>query len=439
MIRSHTETLIRWKDQNSGKPLLLLGARQVGKSHSMRAFGSDHFERTHLFDFELNPELHEIFERNLEPERIIQQLSLHQQSRNEAPIEEGDLILFDEIQECEKALASLRYFYEKKSPHFVLAAGSLLGVKLTGSFPVGRVQELNIFPMTFSEFVGASKNSFAIDCLSSKELSRPAFDALWELFLDYLFVGGMPEAVGAWFQEGTPEIRAHSVKTAQSVILSGYTKDFVKHAGKINANHIFRVFSDVPRQLAHTQDASTKRFTFKGILPGQSRYSQLAGPIEWLKLAGLVHSVGLVDGRCELPFEAFAKQNLFKLFLFDVGLLGNMLGLDFVSQRSQNYGLTKGYVAEAFVASELVAAGHRLFSWQHERSEIEFLLNRENTIIPLEVKSGKRTRAKSLEVFRKRFHTQRTVKLVGVQGLEKTNSRDLVLPVYFAGLINEIL
>ena len=431
MQRTYTTSLYNWKKEKKRKPLVLLGARQVGKSYLVHQFGKEAYGGYHVFDFEQDPSLASLFDADLDPHRILEELNIRQRSKGHGPIKDDHLIFFDEVQESPRALASLRYFYEQKPEINIIAAGSLLGVKLSGSFPVGRIQELTVFPMCFEEFLLASGDALAIEMFQSKSRLQEAHKVLWRYYIDYLFVGGMPEIVSTWTDIDQKSEGIEPVPSLQTSILSQYYKDFVKHSGKTNANHVSRVFDDVPRQLANNMDSSTKRFKFKGVLPGQSKYIQLAGPIDWLREAGLVYSCQLIEGSFSIPLAACTKNNIFKLFFFDVGLLGNKLGLSYESHSLQNYGITKGYIAENFVACELTAKGLPLFSWQGGKSEIEFLAcNDVDGVFPIEVKSGARTQAKSLKVFTEKFLPKRTVKLVGkVGGTHRANE---VLPIYYA-------
>ena len=431
MRRIYTSSLYNWKKAKKRKPLVLLGARQVGKSYLVNQFAKEAYPGCHVFDFEQDPSLAKLFDADLDPNRILKELSLRQLAKGHGAIEEGHLIFFDEIQESKRALVSLRYFFEQKPMVHIIAAGSLLGVKLSGSFPVGRIQEMTIYPMSFEEFLWAMEDGVAAEMFQQKSRLLEAHRVLWRYYLDYLFVGGMPEVVSTWREGDDKVLRIEAVSSLQSSILSQYYKDFVKHSGKTNAHHVSRVFDDVPRQLAQNKDASTNRFKFKGVLPGQSKYIQLAGPIEWLKEAGLVHSCSVIEGSFSMPLAAYTKSNIFKLFFFDIGLLGNKLGLSYESQTSQNYGITKGYVAENFVACELVFAGLPLFSWQGGKSEIEFLgYDDKHGVFPIEVKSGTRTQAKSLKVFKEKFLPKKTLKLVGKAG--GCQGQDEVLPIYYA-------
>jgi len=220
----------------------------------------------------------------------------------------------------------------------------------------------------------------------------------------------------------------------QKVLVDSYSKDFAKHSGKNNSIHIVSVFENVPLQLSVQLDASTKRYYFNHIIPGKRSFAELQGPINWLETAGLVIKVSICN-RAEIPLKAFCKNNMFKLFLFDIGLLGSMLDLPIQSGLEQNYGITKGYLAENFVAQELLAAGGgELFAWTERNSEIEFLIYLDGNIVPVEVKAGHRTHAKSLQQFLIKYSPKMAIKLSANQFSKAGPVIDL--PLYLAGKLS---
>ncbi len=238
---------------------------------------------------------------------------------------------------------------------------------------------------------------------------------LWPLLLDYYFVGGMPEAVAHWFEaSGTVRERAEGVARIHRELVDGYRRDFGKYAGKLHAQHIDAVFSNVPRQLAASGDGSVQRFRFRNAIERKRRHRELRGPIDWLEAAKLVRKCHPVKGRPSVPLRAQARENIFRLYLFDVGLLGHMLGLTYADQRAQDFAF-KGYVAENFVQTELSArVGYPTFGWEQAQAEVEFLHRaRDGAIVPVEVKSGSRTRARSLRSYVARYEPRRAIKLVG--------------------------
>lgn len=405
MKRKMMERLVEWKKNKSRKPLLLKGVRQVGKTHLLKEFGRSHFPQFHYFNFEKEPGLAKIFEQDLIPQRIISELSFYLNR----PINiETDLVIFDEIQELPKALTSLKYFQEDCPKLHLCAAGSLLGLHLSpGSFPVGKVTFETLRPMSFEEFLMANddKSLPLFQALTFKDkISEVMHEHLWDQFKRYLVVGGLPEAVATYCENKNNLFTAFSlVRQKQDDLLNTYYADIAKHSGKINAMHIDRVFKSVSAQLQQVQDGSIARFKFRGVVPGVTHYDRLSGAIDWLEAAGLVIKVHIVNTGY-FPFRGYAKENFFKLLVFDVGILGSMSGLPPKVILDYDYGSYKGYFVENFVAEELIAYGRdSLFSWQEHTSEVEFLVEDNGVVMPIEVKSGSITKAKSLKVFVEKY------------------------------------
>jgi len=437
MERRLYKKLLEWKSKSDRMPLVLMGARQVGKTYLLTLFGKREYPNIHIFNFQENSALNDIFKKDLNPSRILEELSIIQRKDINA---NTDFILFDEVQECDEAVTSLKYFQEKMPELHIAAAGSLLGVKLNASsFPVGKVEIYHLYPMSFCEFLEASSDNFAIRLYSEINRLEASHKLLWEYTKQYYYVGGMPKAVEKWFSSAGINERVDSVRKIQKDILTGYEKDFAKHSGKINAVDIVALLNNIPLQLSRVIDGSVKRFRFKDVLPGKRTYSQLSNTISWLENAGLIYKVFCIECRPQIPLKAFAKENIFKLFLFDIGMLGAMLELSYTSLMDQSYGITKGFFAENFVACELKAMGHEtMYSWSESKSEIEFLyVNEKSDIFPLEVKSGKKTKAKSLESYVNRHSPEKTIKLVGKAG--GSDKLRLVLPLYYAGRLDDIL
>ncbi len=430
--------LQQWKKKPHRKPLLLQGARQVGKSYLLETFGRDEFTACHCFNFEHQPDLSTIFEQNLDPDRILNELSL---AANSSIRPQSDLVIFDEIQECPKALNSLKYFQERKPEQALCCAGSLLGITLSSeSFPVGKVDPLHLHPLNFQEFLIATGEERLVNILEQARSGRPipeiGHSRLWELTKDYYVTGGMPEAVKRYIELREDRFTAFSeVRKLQQSLLSGYFKDVAKHAGKINSMHIASVFENIPMQLAANREASVKRYLFKDAVPGKKGFVGLRGPINWLEKAGLILKVKVCN-RAEIPLELFCKPNMFKLFLFDIGLLGTMLGIPPSILLKEDYGTAKGYFAENFVAQELTAAGIQpLYSWTERNSEIEFLRMRNDKIVPVEVKAGTRTQAKSLQQFIRKYSPEEAVIVSARPPLQRPASVIHYVPLYLAGSV----
>ncbi|MDM8557664.1 AAA family ATPase [Candidatus Parabeggiatoa sp. HSG14] len=434
MKRELYTQLIKWKDSAIRKPLLLQGARQVGKSYLLERFGKNEFPNFFLFNFEQTPQLAKIFQADLVPKRIIRELSL---VVGKTIIPEKDLVIFDEIQECPKALTSLKYFNEEMSELALCCAGSLLGVKLSSeSFPVGKVNFLHLYPMTFREFLQTLGKPKLIESLAdiANPLPEIAHDMLWKLLMEYFITGGLPQIVKEYVPlRNTPVEARKNTRKLQQELLASYYKDFAKHAGATNSVHIVAVLENIPMQLVHNQNGSVKRYIFKDVIPGKKSFADLQCPIDWLEQAGLAIKVKVCN-RSELPLESFCKPNMFKLFVFDVGLLGCMLNLPVEAIADENYGITKGYFAENFVAQELMAAdAQRLYSWTERNSQIEFLINQGSKIIPLEVKAGIRTQAKSLQQYIQKYSPEEAIILSRKNTDWKKDSVVKYVPLYMAG------
>jgi predicted AAA+ superfamily ATPase len=406
MKRDIWNRLEAWKNAEDRKPLILRGARQVGKTYILQEFCNANFRAVHYVNFERSETAATVFDGDLDPGRVLRDLSFLLDVRMD---EDKDVLIFDEIQNAPRALTALKYFREERSKLAVCAAGSLLGVHLgESSFPVGQVEFLDLFPMSFEEFLRGIGDLRSFELLRGLKpgdsIPEVAHRHLWEQLKVYLVVGGLPEAVQTYAAHQEESFSAmRLVRKKQEDLVTTYLADIAKHAGKENAMHIDRVWRSVPAQLAREQDGSAPKFRFKGVLPGVSRYSRLAGPIDWLKAVGLIIKVHIIN-RGELPFSAYARENCFKIYMFDVGLLGALGNLPPKSILEYDYGSYKGYVAENLVAQEFVCSGVRdLFCWREGRAEVEFLRESGGEVLPVEVKSGWITRAKSLKSFAERY------------------------------------
>ncbi len=423
------ERLLAWKQQTVRKPLLLDGARQVGKSWLIgRQFGPREFREVHWLDFRANPQLSALFAESLDPATIIDNIEIELAQRIDI---KRDLLFLDEVGECQQAVDALKYFAERLPQAFVCASGSNIG--LLRSFPVGKVDELALFPLCFEEFLMAAGREPLLGAYRAQRQSGTVHQQLWPRLLDYYFVGGMPEAVAAWFEPGQRLLeRTAQVTRIHRNLVNGYRRDFGKHAGIHDAQHIERVFESVPMQLAACRDGSVARYRFKRVVPQKQRYRELAGPIDWLEKARLLWKCFPVQGRPDPPLQARIKANRFRLYLFDVGLLGHMLGMTYTDQRAQS-AAHKGYIAENFVRTELGAHCRQpCYGWFEARSQIEFLIrDREGRVIPVEVKSSSRTRARSLSAYIDRYAPARAIKLIGAPGSRSSGPIE-TWPLYHA-------
>lgn len=430
--------LISWKDSKKRKPLMLKGARQVGKTFLIKDFAKEEFEKSHYINFEEQKNLRSIFENNLNPKQIVNSLSI---SLGEEINIEKDLIIFDEIQACPNAITSLKYFAENFPSSWIISAGSLLGLELSSaSYPVGKLDLLNLYPLSFGEFLQAREESQLYNFYDNYKLGNFIDEAIhfrfWECLIDYFIVGGMPEVVAIFnnktLQEDGQKHTAYVLaRKAQKQLYELYMGDVAKHSGKENSMHIQRVFDSVPMQLARESSTSNNKYQFKGVLPKNSRFSSISGALDWLLKASLVHKCNIIE-KPEVPLLAYTKENRFKLYMYDVGMLGAMTEMPIESLANQDYGSYKGYFAENFVAQEFVSAtSNALISWQGRQSEIEFLIYKNKYVIPIEVKAGKNTRSKSLEVYKSKYSPINSFKLSG-KTIKEQDLNNLHLPLYLA-------
>ena len=406
MRRNIWNKLVEWKNKKDRKPLILKGARQVGKTYILQAFGREHFSQVHYLNFEKYKELGKIFEGDLIPQNILRDLSFY---LNTSIDKENDLVIFDEIQNIPRALTSLKYFQEELPELAICSAGSLLGVQLSDeSFPVGKVEFLNMFPMSFEEFLEGVGDIKSFEFLRGRKKAEAIphiiHTHLWEQLKIYFVTGGLPEIVKTFVEYKDDLFTAlQKVREKQNNLLLTYIADIAKHSGKQNAMHIERLWRNVPSQLAREHDGSAGKFKFRGVIPGIKRYSRLAGSIDWLVSAGLVIKARIVNSG-QLPFSAHTTENSFKLYIFDVGLLGALSDLSPKSIIEYEYGSYKGYFAENFAAQEFVCSGVKdLYCWKERSAEVEFLREINGDVLPVEIKSGWVTQAKSLKVFAQKY------------------------------------
>ena len=435
MDRLLYDDLLAWKREPQRKPVLIDGARQTGKTHLIEhIFGARQFAKVHKLDFNRTPGLASVFADGLEPRTIVDNIEV----RFNEPVDLAqDLIFFDEVGDCQPALDSLKYFAEQAPEAFICATGSNVG--LLASFPVGKVRRLELFPLCFEEFVMASGQTRLLEMFRTRATSSTAHETLWSLFLDYTYVGGMPEAVAAWFDVGRGMAeRIGAVETIHSDLVAGFERDFGKYAGPVHAQHIDAVFHNVPRQLETTLDGSVKRFRFQGVVARRRGYQDLRGPIDWLEKCRLAWKCFPVVSQPTPPLLHLTKESRFRLFLFDIGILRHLLRLPYALQREPRYAY-KGFLAENFVQTELCArVGHPTYGWAEGRAEIEFLHQARNgEIVPVEVKSRRRSRARSLSSYIARYAPSRAITLTA----DPRGGRDGVVtnwPLFEAQFLRDI-
>lgn len=398
MEREILKKLVAWKNLEGRKPLIIRGARQVGKTWLMKEFGSRYFSEVVYINFETNRTAKLLFEQGLDLARIIQGLEI-QVGKQIDP--EKCLLIFDEIQECSEAITSLKYFQEQIPDYFIIAAGSLLGVALhqNTSFPVGKVEFLDLYPLSFSEFLEAIGENPLANLVSKLDWSliAPFREKLIYHLRTYYFIGGMPEAVKIYAEKKD----FFEVRAVQKRILEAYEQDFSKHAPSEIVPRIRLIWNSVPAQLAK----ENKKFIFGQLRQG-ARAKDFELAMAWLKDCGLIHKISRVS-KPGIPLKAYEDFTSFKIHLVDVGILGAMVDLDTRSILEGNRLFTefKGSMTEQFVMQELITAGHALFYWSAERgvAELDFILQHQGVVIPLEVKAEENLKAKSLKVIAENY------------------------------------
>ncbi len=441
MKRSVEAALIQWKNQKQRKPLLLHGARQVGKTYILKKFGNNEFKTVHYFDLEeLKNDLTPVFNTSLNPEELIEKLSFI----SGEPIDTGrDILILDEIQSVPRAITALKYFNQQLNKLAVAAAGSNLGVaSSTSPFPVGNVSTLNMYPMNFEEFLEGTDENMAYNFVRNFKggmLDDIYHRRLFELLKRYFVTGGMPEVISFYNNNKDNLLKAFKeIRLLQKQLIFHYVSDFSKYAGSTNSRHIERIFRAIPNQLSNTQDKKSKKFKFKNVISkGYRSYEDLADPIEWLVKAGLALRVH-INPHPAIPLGAGTSENSFKLFLFDTGLLGSLVGLTPESIMQYDYGSYKGYFAENFILQELYSHSFTsAVNWTGRTSEIEFVLEINGNIIPVEVKAGTNTKAKSLQAFINKYNPEYSVKFTGNKfGFDRVN-RIYNYPLYMVSKFKE--
>ncbi|NLP48474.1 MAG: ATP-binding protein [Clostridiales bacterium] len=430
MKRKALADLIVWKNDRERKPMVLKGARQVGKTWLMRHLGENYYKDFVYFNFDEEDELNSIFETNKNPHRIIELLSLVAGKKIEP---EETLIILDEIQECPDALNSLKYFKEKANDYHVISAGSLLGTLLARpkSYPVGMVNLLNLGPLSFEEFLEATDPTLYqyYDSIEKEQKIEDIFHTrLLEAYDNYLIIGGMPECVSSWLKYKDPS----RVSKIQGELVEIYENDFSKHGGRVNSGRILMVFRSIVSQLAKPNE----KFMY-GVVRKGGRARDFEEAIEWLVSAGMLNRVYNVS-KPEHPLAAFDKLDHFKLFMFDTGLLKHMSGLDNSAILLKSDYQFKGPLTENFVLQQLVGQftlEPRYYS--HRNTEIDFLIQRANEIIPVEVKGGEDKSAPSFKNFVKERNPKHAIRF-SKRGYIK-NGNITNMPLYLAGKVKELL
>lgn len=398
MYREKINDLVKWKNDAYRKPLIIRGARQVGKTWLIREFGRTAYEKSVYVNFEETTSLQDIFSTDFNIERIKTILEIQSQTQ----IDENTLLIFDEIQAADRGITSLKYFCENAPQYHVIAAGSLLGMGIHSqvSFPVGKVDFMDLRPLSFYEFLISLKEKALVKALKEKEWTVVSLfsEKLKEYLRYYLFVGGMPEAVDAFSQTRDWEL----VRRIQNRILVSYEGDFSKHAPLETVPRIRMVWQSIPSQLAK----ENKKFVY-GVIREGARAKDFELAIQWLYDCGLLLKSDKIS-KPFLPLTAYQELSAFKLFLHDVGLLGAMSGLDVrtIIEGDRIFTEFKGALTEQYVMQQLRLDSERFIGyWTNERntSEVDFIIQDKGKVIPIEAKSGENVKAKSFRLFCEKY------------------------------------
>ena len=408
MEREIIKKLIEWKTFKARKPLIVHGARQVGKTYIIKEFGKKFYENVIYVSFETNKELSEQIDESIDAKYIINKLELFY---GEKILPEKTLIFFDEIQANERALTSLKYFCEDAPEYHIIAAGSLLGIAINRenySFPVGKVQMIDMYPLSFKEFLIALGRENLIEEIqkhfeSNERMDNDIHELCLKLYRTYLVVGGMPEVVKTYLEEE----KVIATLDVQAMILDSYVRDMTKYADASESNRIIAAFDSIPVQLAK----ENQKFQYKVISKGAT--SSLFGPaILWLKNSGIVNQVFKTES--ELPLEMHKDLSAFKLYMSDVGLFVNkarypLYQIDLSTQPTM---ISMGPLTEHYVANELRINGYETYYWESNGiAEVDFLIQKEMDIIPIEVKSNIHTKSRSLDLYIKRYHPTYAIRI----------------------------
>ena len=433
MKRFITQSLLKWKNSKYRKPLILKGARQVGKTYILKEFGEEQYENTAYFNFDHDESLKELFASTKNPKRILEQL-IFVVGKTIKP--EKTLIIFDAVQECPDALNSLKYFQEEANEYHIVCAGSLLGIKLSHtSFPVGKVEYLEMYPMTFTEFLLADNQENLVKYMESitkiEKIPDIIFNQLNEKIKSYFIIGGMPEVVKTWVS--TKDIE--EVNRIQKQILRGYEDDFGKHTDTTNMQaKISIIWESVLSQLAK----ENKKFLYQVAKDG-ARAREYEDAINWLNNSNIINKIFNIN-KPDFPLNAYKDLSSFKLYMSDVGLLRRKANLDskIVIEGNKLFEEFKGALTENFILNML------LFNYEDkpnyyvfDRHEIDFILQEKNEIIPIEVKSSENIRNVSLTRFNEINENKISVRF-STRNLDKSG-KILNIPIFMAEYIDKLI
>jgi len=432
MYRKALSNLTAWKTSPRRKPLVMKGARQVGKTWLMNEFADQAYDDSIYISFDRDETVAGIFDETKDPKLIVERLAL---IRGKRILPEKTLIILDEIQECPNALGSLKYFHEEANEYHVIAAGSLLGTYLAkpASYPVGKVNLLNVYPLTFEEYLAAADTGmYQYYCgVGAGSDYVPAFHRrMTEHYRKYLIIGGMPECVQSWVNNADPE----EVEVIQNEIISLYENDFTKHNGRVNSGRILQAFRSIVPQLAK---ANNEKFIYAAIAKS-ARARDYEDAIEWLVSSGIAYRI-LNTSQPAYPLRSYEILNHFKLFILDVGLIKYLARLTnesiMLSEAFQFKGqLTENYVLEQLLPMVDYPPSYYTFA---QNREIDFVLQHKGTIVPIEVKSGENKNAVSFKSYIDKYQPGVSVRFSTKEYL--VNGAITNIPLYFAGKMFDLL
>ena len=407
MERALIQKLVDWKNNPARKPLILKGVRQCGKTYLLKEFGKRHYEDTAYFNFEETEALKSVFEKDYDTKRILFELGLHCRKT----IHPGEtLLFFDEIQECGRAITAMKYFCENAPEYHIVCAGSLLGIALQKqlSFPVGKVDFLTLYPMNFLEFLRAGDEEVLADYIEQfkkgEDLPAVVTEKLELMLKKYYVTGGMPEVVKTWFETNSIE----QVESVQQAIINSYELDFAKHAPAKDFPKLSAIWRSIPEQLAK----ENTKFIFSHVKKGW-RSKDLEDALEWLIAAGLVYKVCKIE-KPYIPLSSYADDTAFKLYMSDVGILRKLSKLPYevVLDATPHFRGFKESMTENYVLCELIqSVDDTAYYWSSgNTAEVDFIIQSGAEIIPIEVKSEKNVKARSLAEYRKKYEPKYAVK-----------------------------
>ena len=435
MERKIMKNLIAWKNDKDRKPLILRGARQVGKTYIIKQFGKENYDGVAYFNFDHDTELYSLFENTKDPKRILEQLSF---IYGKSIMPHKTLIVFDEIQECPDALNSLKYFEEEANDYHIISAGSLLGIRLSHtSFPVGKVDFMDMYPMTFTEFLEADDCKNLVDYMDSivniENIPSIFFERLKEKLKAYYIIGGMPEVVNSWIHDKDMQ----KVNKLQENILRAYESDFSKHTTNIEANKISIVWNSIPSQISK----ENKKFLYQVAKEG-ARAREYEGALNWLRDANVIYKVYNVT-KPSMPLISYNDLSAFKIYVCDVGLLRKMTNLDskIIVENNKLFEEFKGALTENFIIQSLTSSNYNSYYYTfNNKYEIDFLIQYENEIIPIEVKSSENINNISLKVYNEKYNPKIRIRF-SMKNLSKDGNLiniPLFMAEYLEKLINNI-